>query len=1134
MTTDQGIRQYEQRPQGDSYGSLGETVVTPKFRSGPLRNLRERQLALVVLCVGALVIILDASVVNVALPSIRADLKFSQADLAWVVNAYLVPFGSLLLLGGRLGDLWGDKRVFMAGLSLFTVASVACGLAQNQEMLIGARFFQGVGGALASSVVLAAIVSMFPNPREQNRAVAVYAFVASSGAAIGLLAGALLTDAINWHWIFFINVPICIGTLLFGRTLLYDGGHEDEPPSLDITGSVLIVAALMLAIYTIVRTVDNGWTSGRTLGLAGGALALLCGFALRQRLARDPLLPPEVLRARNVAWTNIVLMLLAVGPTATFFLGALYLQQVQRFSVIEVGFAFLPVAVTVAVVTLKATPRLMRHIDPKTIMLVGLAVMAAGLALFGLIPVHGGYALYVLPGLVLVGLGTGLAAPATLAAAVAGATSSDSGVRSGLVNTTQQLGGALGLAVLATVATDHTKAALTSGEAPDAAQTSGYAFTFLIAAGIVLAGLLITAVLVKTAVPKTAPTDLDSTLRGLAKQEADLTGVKDADFVAFGLGGANMMAMLWSIAMGRRSVGVELRGDPFVAVMHWNIYEDLYHHLCEIDRLMIERYGEARIPRRADGALFRLADCFFQPDSDGAGDARTDEVFFGWVPDGFIAGLVRESEFIDDRWVDGEPRRRVQAYGPVPRPAGPDRGHIGRPMSQVLAERPAFLVPAEDLLILLRRYLNEVEKMDLAAGVEPRCRIYRFHRVVEPVKKRGRRSEPEGFSDAPDGRKRIRIEAIREMDGKRSYRRVRAPGTEIIDLGVPELFVLAEGLDGTDPAKLGFRQEPWMIDHHDGRGPIPAQADYLVGLMQIYVDSRIRKRITSEFDKDGNEYWVRQVAIGHEEDAEIGWVIAEVPDFRTFDPALAGMVPPGTPVDSKEYFAGYQYLLRDYWLDKVSVISEIPRADIDRTSIASTPLIFTVQAKIGVDARVARNGVVAGDAFGTGDFLSSGGVNTGMLGHADRVRRYWEGRDAGVSPEQAIRELADGIKTDTRDWIELSMAEFAQPSDPDGEVVDPRRVKQHRIIEATRKHRRTISPVNHRDEWSRLNVVIGRLYAFPLPDLQPTHPAARPQVSDGLALSRLASASVNAATGMAAEMPKPEELTTEMAEHMAH
>ena len=1096
-----------QQPRGDSYGTLGETVVARQLKARPLRNLRQRQLALLVLCLGHAVILLDGAVVNVALPSIQRELGFSQSNLVWVVNAYLIPFGGLLLFAGRLGDLVGPKRVFLAGLTLFTSASVLCGLASSQAMLIGARFLQGVGGALASAVVLGMIITMFPKPLEQARALGFYAFVAASGAAVGLLVGALLTESLSWHWIFFVNVPIGLATAAYGSRTLFGEREEDQPPRADVVGAVLIVTSLMLSVYTIVQAVNHGWTSQRTIGLAGVALVLLAAFVGWQTRARNPLVPLRVLRARNVAWTNVVLALMVAGPTGMFFLGALYLQQVQGFSVIEVGLSFLPVAVVIGLATLKVTPRLIRHVDPKTVLISGLLVMAVGLALFARIPVHSQYLIDLLPAMALLGVGTGLAIPSALTVALASATASDTGVRSGLVSTTQQLGSALGLAILATVSASSTTRAMRHGHPLALALTSGYKMAFLVGAGIVLGALVLALVAVKPAVPKTAPNALDPTLRDASIHREDLTGVVDPDFLALGLGGMNMMSMLWSVAMGRRAVGVELRGDPVVAVMHWNIREDLYHHLALIDQLMAERYGEDRIPRRGDGTIFRLHECFYGHDPESAGDARADEVISGYIEDSHIAGVVDSVELIDDRWVDGEPARSVTTLGPAKPSTEHDPSWIGRSMVDVLSERSAFQVGAQEVLILMRRYLQAMERMDLASGVEPRCRLFTYHRVVAPERDRrswlshlfsGRQSEAHGFVDAPDGRKRIRIEAIREMEGKRSYRRVRRPGTEVIDLGIPELFSVAEGLDSSDAERLGFKSEAVTIDHHDGRGPVIAQADYLIGLMTMYIGNHCRRRITSEFDKEGNEYWVRQIAIGHEEDAEIGWIVAEVPDFRTFDPILAGVVPAGTDQGSAQFYAGYQHLLKEYYVEQVRVLTEIPRSEIVRISIASTPTLFSVVSRIGVDARVATNGVVAGDSFGNGSFLMSEGFNTGAIGHAARVLRYWQGRDTGCSAEESIRRLADGIKEDTQGWLQVTEAEFRQPPLADHRDGKPRdRVAIEKVLDATRRHRQSIAPVNHRDHWSRITLFVGRLHSHALAPLLPTHPDLRPPEGSG-------------------------------------
>ncbi|WP_197523188.1 MFS transporter [Actinokineospora pegani] len=1074
----------EPRPRGDAFGSRGETVVTQNVHR-ELRTLRQRQLALLVLCVSSLVIILDASVVNVALPSIQADLGFEQHNLAWVVNAYLVPFGGILLFAGRLGDLVGAKRVFISGLALFTAASVACGLAQNQAMLIGARFVQGIGGALAAAVVLGMIVRMFPKPAEQTRALSFYAFVASSGAVIGVLLGALLTDAVSWNWVFFVNVPIGVAALVAARALLVDERDEDTK-GVDLPGTVLLVGSLTLLVYAAVQTTESGWLSARTGLLFGGVVVGLALFTWWQAKARDPLLPLSVFRGRNVAGPNLVITLMVCGPTATFFFIALHLQQVERLSVMQVGLAFLPMALVVAVVSLKLTPRMVKKVDAKGVLLLGLGSMALGLAWLGRLGADSGYLLDVLPGLLLIGLGAGLGMPASLGVAVADATRSDSGVRSGLVNTTQQVGGALGLGVLAALAAGRTESRLAAGESAEVALTSGFSLGFLVAAGVVALALGLATVVIEPAVPKTAPAELDPTRRGIVEHREDLTGAVDPDFLAIGLGGANMMSMLWSIAHGKRSVGVELRGDPAAAVMHWTVQEDLYHHLAEIDRMILERYGADRVPRLDGGRPFLLHECMYNPDNSSA-DARADEVLTVYAGDAHVAGLVRSTELVDDRVVDGVAQRTLTRQGPVGCPGPPDPAKVGRPLEVVLGEPPRFLAGARELVLILRRYLQALERMDLESGHTPRCRLFLYHRVIPAGSGRGRRAATaeEGFSREADGRLRVRIEGVRELESKGSYRRVRRPGTETIDLGVPELFVIAEGPEAEDAARLGFRQEPMLVDRGDGLGAVPAQADYLVGLMTIYLDSRYRRRICSEFDRTGAEYWVRQIAVGHEDDAEISWIAVEVPDFMTFDPVLAGLCPPGTAVGSREFYAGYQHLVREYYLDQVAVLTELPRREVGRISVARTPQLVTVTAQSGVDAVVAPNGVVAGDSFGTSDFLLSGGFTAGGIGHACRVHAYWTDRAAGVPAEQATRALGDRIKADTEAWLRTTVDNFAQPPAPD----DP--AWRASVLEMTRSQRRAVAPVTHRDEWSRLHVFVGRLHSYPLPPMDHRHPDHR-------------------------------------------
>ncbi len=452
---------------------------------------RERWTALVVLCAGFLMIILDQTVVNVALPSIQDDLGFSQSALAWVVNAYLIPFGGLLLLAGRLGDLVGRKRVLMAGLTVFTLASLLCGAAGSQEVLVGARFLQGAGGAMTSAVILGMIVTMFPEPREQARAIGVYSFVAAAGGAIGLLAGGVLTEAINWHWIFFVNVPIGVATAILAARLIDADAGIGLRRGADAPGAVLIVAALMLGVYTIVEAAEQGWTSAHTLGFGGLSLALLAGFFARQATARTPLMPLRILRSRTVAVANLVQALMVAGLFGMFFLGALYLQRVLGYAAIEVGLAFLPVALGIGTFSLGPSVRLSERFGARATLVAGLVFIGLGLALFARAPAGADYVTELLPAMLLLGVGGGLGFPALTTLAMSGATPGDSGLASGLFNTTQQVGGALGLAVLVTLSTTRTEDLLGGGSAGAAALTGGYHLAFAVGVGLVVAALVL-------------------------------------------------------------------------------------------------------------------------------------------------------------------------------------------------------------------------------------------------------------------------------------------------------------------------------------------------------------------------------------------------------------------------------------------------------------------------------------------------------------------------------------------------------------------------------------------------------------------------------------------------------------------
>ena len=444
-------------------------------------------------------VILDATVVNVALPSIQNDLGFKQSNLAWVVNAYLIAFGGLLLLAGRFGDLISRKGVFMVGLGVFTGASFVCGLAQSQSVLIGARFVQGIGGAMSSAVILGMIVTMFPEPREQARAIGVYSFVAAGGGSIGLLAGGVITQAINWHWIFFVNVPIGIAAGVAAMRLIVSDRGIGFGEGADALGAVLITTALMLGVYTIVKpAADRGWGDSRTLVLGAISLALLAAFVVRESRAHNPLVPLRIFRVRSVSGANAVQSLLAAGGMfGTFFLGALYFKRVLGYSAIGIGVAFLPQALLLGGLSLGFAERLQTRFGAKNTLLCGLVLVAASTLLFARAPVDATYAVDILPAMLLGGIGVGLAYPSILTLALSGATESDAGLASGLVNTTFQVGGALGLAVLATLSATRTKHRLANGASDASALTSGYHLAFAIGAALVVAAIVVAVIVLE-------------------------------------------------------------------------------------------------------------------------------------------------------------------------------------------------------------------------------------------------------------------------------------------------------------------------------------------------------------------------------------------------------------------------------------------------------------------------------------------------------------------------------------------------------------------------------------------------------------------------------------------------------------
>ncbi|MGH3170885.1 MAG: MFS transporter, partial [Trebonia sp.] len=390
---------------------------------------RSRWTALVVLCTGMLMIVLDMTIVNVALPSIQARLGFSQTGLAWVVNAYLIAFAGLQLLAGRLGDLVGRRNVFLAGLGVFTGASLLCGFAANQEMLISARFLQGMGGALTSAVILGMIVTMFSDPRERAKAIGVFAFVASAGAAVGLLAGGALTEFLNWHWIFFVNLPVGAATAIAVPRVIRPDRGAGLRAGADVLGALLITGAMMLAVFTIVDpAAQQGWLAVRTLTLGACSLALLGGFVLRQRTARNALMPLRIFSSRNVAGANLVQVLGTAGMFGMFFLGSLYMRRILGYDPLQIGLAFLPVTVTMGTLSVRYTDRLVMRFGARAPMFAGLGLIAAGLALFALAPPGGGYLGHLFPVALLVGTGAGLCFPALMTLAMSSATPQDAGL----------------------------------------------------------------------------------------------------------------------------------------------------------------------------------------------------------------------------------------------------------------------------------------------------------------------------------------------------------------------------------------------------------------------------------------------------------------------------------------------------------------------------------------------------------------------------------------------------------------------------------------------------------------------------------------------------------------------------------
>jgi EmrB/QacA subfamily drug resistance transporter len=458
---------------------------------------RKRWLALMVLCFGVLMIVLDATIVNVALPSIRDDLGFSQTSLAWVVNAYLLTFGGFLLLGGRLGDLFGQRRLFLTGITLFTLASLLCGLANSQGLLVGARALQGFGGAVVSAVGLSLVLSLFTEDDERAKAMGVYGFVAAGGGTIGVLLGGLLTDKLNWHWIFLVNLPVGVAVFWFCLILVPAGRGQAGKGRLDVAGAISVTGALMLAVYAIVNGNGTGWTSAQTLGLLGAAVVLLAVFVAIEARVRSPLVPLGIFRMRNLTTANGIGILSAAGMFAAFFFSTLYLQLVLGYSPLEVGLAFLPQSLIMGACSLGISAKLVMRFGVKPPMVGGLLLMTAALLLFARAPADGSFVTDLLPSMILLGFGAGIGFNPIFLAAMSDVPPEESGLASGVVNTAFMMGGALGLAVLASLAASRTDSLLASGDGKLVALTGGYHVAFLVGAAFVFVATLLGALLIQ-------------------------------------------------------------------------------------------------------------------------------------------------------------------------------------------------------------------------------------------------------------------------------------------------------------------------------------------------------------------------------------------------------------------------------------------------------------------------------------------------------------------------------------------------------------------------------------------------------------------------------------------------------------
>ena len=458
---------------------------------------RKRWWALIVLCLGVLMIVLDTTIVNVALPSIRTDLRFTETSLVWVVNAYMLTFGGCLLLGGRLGDIYGHRKLFLLGITLFTVASLACGLSTTQTMLIAARAIQGLGGAVVSAVSLSLIMNMFTEAGERAKAMGVYGFVCAAGGSVGLLLGGVLTSALNWHWIFLVNLPIGAAVYALCVGLLPNSKIEGTHQKLDIAGAITVTASLMLAVYAVVNGNEAGWTSVQTLGLLAGAVVLLITFIVTEARVSMPLMPLALFKLRNVTSANVIGVLWAAGMFAWFFITTLYLQAVLGFTPFQIGLVFLPANLIMAAFSLGLSAKIVMRFGIRRPLAVGLFLGALGLALMGRAPLDANVIVDVLPSMVLLGIAAGIAFNPLLLAAMNDVKPTDSGLASGVVNTAFMMGGSLGLAVLASLAAGRTQTLIASGVPSVEALNGGYHVAFIVGAIFAVLSAVIGATLIR-------------------------------------------------------------------------------------------------------------------------------------------------------------------------------------------------------------------------------------------------------------------------------------------------------------------------------------------------------------------------------------------------------------------------------------------------------------------------------------------------------------------------------------------------------------------------------------------------------------------------------------------------------------